>query len=129
MKLIGEKASINELLKTIDSLGSYPIVELNDSDLSIRVLPTTHDLYENGGIGFQVNNGSIDRRTPQMTCFKLNSNAKIIKVDETQIPKNVASIKTYLVKTSREDNYVLIYFPKHLTKNNDFSSKGIFKNR
>ncbi|MFW6015849.1 MAG: hypothetical protein ACOCRK_05385 [bacterium] len=124
----GSKATTNDILKTIETLGSYPIIEYNDVDFSIRVMPTAHHKNDYG-IGFQINNGSLSIEKPQMTCFTLSHKAKIIEVNNKELLKKITLMnveKAFFVKSSKENKYLILSFPSHLTKDGDIPEKGRF---
>lgn len=113
-------SNVDELMKSIKDLDSYPVFEFVDSKFRIRVLPSFHDEYTNDKnlISFSINGGSFNRIEPQMTCFEIQKKSEVMEVIDKESFKRLGIsgdfVKVFFIKTSIENNHLLAYFPRHM---------------
>lgn len=123
MSFEGKKVDFNTLFEAIKEYESYPIFQFENNFFIMRVLPTYHEKYEDGSIGFGLNGGSFDRKSPQMNVLTINKDAMIMEVDSEIFPTksqaHVKSVRTFFIESHVKGYYLVAYFPKHMIKGAD----------
>lgn len=127
MNFEGRKVDFNTLFEAIKEYESYPIFQFKDAFFTMRVLPSNHEMYADGSIGFGLNGGAFDRKAPQMNVLTISKDALIMEVDAdvfpTELQAHVKSVKTFVIKSHSEGYYLIAYFPKHMIKGADIPVK------
>ncbi|QUI25910.1 hypothetical protein HZI73_26215 (plasmid) [Vallitalea pronyensis] len=113
-----------KIVEDINKYGGYPVIEMIQDTFRMKAKPTGHNLYADGGMGFNVNGGSLNPETPQHTCVSISKDARLYRIEPNPYWDG-KSLNNIGILNNENRLIGVIYYPEHLY--NGGLKEGTFK--